>query len=276
VEASPEPDFDDELEAALAAGAADEPQVEVELDWDPEPEAAHEPEPEAEPEPEPEREIEEAPAPVAHSVPDRFEERDPVPPVLAVAPDPQQPDIEPAPDVDADPAPDEALAPIPVAALLADHDLVDPPEEWEALDEPVPITQFERFRRDRADRTAEGAERAKLAVYAGLIVFFALAVGLAMAASLVITHISLPGSDAVSIVAPWRAWLAIVTGVAGVVVATVIARRHGLQQVLFGPRIGLGGLAVTGIGLLAGSLIAAGAGGVVLLGGAALGAVRRA
>jgi hypothetical protein len=49
-----------------------------------------------------------------------------------------------------------------------------------------------------------------------------------------------------------------------------------MHQVLFGPRIGLGGLAVTGIGLLAGSVIAAVAGGVVLVGGAALGAVRRA
>jgi hypothetical protein len=122
----------------------------------------------------------------------------------------------------------------------------------------------------------ESAERAKLSVYAGLVVFFSLAVGGAMALSLVITHISLPGSDAVAIVAPWRAWLAIVTGIAGVVVATVIARRHDLGKVLIGPRIGLSGLAVTGIGLLAGSLIAAGAGGLVLLGGAALGAVRRA
>jgi hypothetical protein len=56
----------------------------------------------------------------------------------------------------------------------------------------------------------------------------------------------------------------------------VIARRRGLEDVLYGPRIGLGGLAVTGIGLLAGSVIAAAVGGLVLLGGAALGAVRRA
>ena len=55
----------------------------------------------------------------------------------------------------------------------------------------------------------------------------------------------------------------------------MIARRRGLQRLLFGPRVGLGGLAVTGLGLLCGSLIATGAGGVVLLGGAAIGAVRR-
>jgi len=139
----------------------------------------------------------------------------------------------------------------------------------------VPISHFERFRRDRADRTVESTERAKISVYAGLVVFFSVAIGTAMALSLVVTHISLPGSDAAAIVAPWRAWLAVVTGVAGVVVATVIARRHGLGKALVGPRIGLGGLAVTGLGLLAGSLIAAGAGGLVLLGGAALGAVRR-
>ena len=121
----------------------------------------------------------------------------------------------------------------------------------------------------------ENAERARLAVYAGLVTFFSLALGAAMAISLVISHIPVPGGEADALVAPWRAWLAIVTGVAGVVVATMIARRRGLQRPLFGPRVGLGGLAVTGLGLLCGSLIATGAGGVVLLGGAAIGAVRR-
>ncbi len=194
---------------------------------------------------------------------------------------------EPEPEYEPEPEPEPArFQPIPVAALLAEPDLVDPPglaaaappaedTAWEALAKPVPISHFERFKRDRAEHTVESAERARLAVYAGLVTFFSLALGAAMAISLVISHIPVPGGEADALVAPWRAWLAIVTGVAGVVVATMIARRRGLQRPLFGPRVGLGGLAVTGLGLLCGSLIATGAGGVVLLGGAAIGAVRR-
>jgi hypothetical protein len=277
-EIEPEQSEDDELEAAPEV-AAYETQLQAELDGEAAVEA--EPEPEFDDEPEGDTEPEAAP-PIAWDARDRFEDREPISPTLALVPEPQ-----PAPDIEREPVaeepepgvmPEEAAAPIPVAALLREFEEIDPPAGWEALDAPVPITHFERFRRDRADRSADGVEHAKFAVYAGLVMFFSLAIGLAMAASLVITHISLPvpGADAVSVVAPWRAWLAIVTGLAGVVVATVIARRHDMHQVLFGPRIGLGGLAVTGIGLLAGSVIAAVAGGVVLVGGAALGAVRRA
>jgi hypothetical protein len=240
------------------------PVLEVAAEHEPEPEIEAAVEPEPDPEPEPEPELEPQPEP------------EPLPEVtLAAEPEPvREPEYEPAPE--------EAFAPIPVSALLADPDLVDPPQDapdepgWESLSAPVPISHFERFRRDRVERTAESADRARLTVYAGLVVFFSLALGAAMAISLVVGHISIPGGEATSLVAPWRAWLAIVTGVAGIVVGTMIARRRGLQRPLFGPRIGLGGLAMTGLGLLCGSLIATGAGGVVLLGGAALGAVRRA
>jgi hypothetical protein len=274
-EAEPEaPSYDAEIEAALEA-AASETQLEAELDW----------EADATAEPAPEPEFDAAPAPVGADPRDRFEDAEPIPPLLALVPEAQlEPEFEPAPepdfDLDAEPyeVPDPAPAPIPVASLMRTYEEVDPPASWEALEKPVPITHFERFRRDRADRGTQSVDHAKYGVYAGLIVFFSLAIGIAMAASLVVTHIPLPvpGAETASVVEPWRAWLAIVAGVAGVAVATVIARRHDMHQVLFGPRIGLGGLALTGIGLLAGSVIAAVAGGVVLLGGAALGAVRRA
>ena len=257
-EHEPEP----EIEAAVEPEPEPEPEAEPEPEPEPEPEILAIVEPDTEPEPEPELEPEPEPEPL---------------PELTLAAEP-----EPVREPEYEPAPEEAFAPIPVSALLADPDLVDPPQDapdepgWESLSAPVPISHFERFRRDRVERTAESADRARLTVYAGLVVFFSLALGAAMAISLVVGHISIPGGEATSLVAPWRAWLAIVTGVAGIVVGTMIARRRGLQRPLFGPRIGLGGLAMTGLGLLCGSLIATGAGGVVLLGGAALGAVRRA
>ena len=238
--------------------------------------------PASDPEPEPEPEIEA----VIELEPESELQPEPEPePVVDLVLEPDlELELEPEPEFEDEdePASEETYAPVAVAALLADHDRVDPPvpatdvAEWESLDQPVPISHFERFRRDRAERTVESAERARLTVYAGLVVFFSLALGAAMAISLVVVHIPIPGGEATALVAPWRAWLAIVTGIAGVVVGTMIARRRGLERPLFGPRIGLGGLAVTGLGLLCGSLIAAGAGGVVLLGGAALGAVRRA
>src|SRR5262249_15235033 len=123
--------------------------------------------------------VEDAPEALAPSHPDRSEDDEPTPPPLALVPEPEpepEPRIEPeqAPQPVADASDDEPVdehAPIPVAALLADHDMVDPPEQWESLDEPVPISHFERFRRDRADHGVESAEHAKIAVYAGLVVF---------------------------------------------------------------------------------------------------------
>jgi hypothetical protein len=265
-----------------------EPVLEIAPEPEPEPEPEYEPEIEDEPEPEIEAAVEPEPEPELEVEP----EPEPEPELVAIVesdsePEPEyEPEVEPEPELEyesePEPEPEETFAPIPVAALLADHDLIDPPQApldepgWESLSAPVPISHFERFRRDRVERTVESADRARLTVYAGLVVFFSLALGAAMAISLVVAHVSIPGGEATALVAPWRAWLAIVTGVAGVVVGTMIARRRGLQRPLFGPRIGLGGLAVTGLGLLCGSLIATGAGGVVLLGGAALGAVRRA
>mgnify|MGYP000600174688 CR=1 FL=1 len=85
---------------------------------------------------------------------------------------------------------------------------------------------------------------------AGLVVFFSLAVGAALIFGSAVPHLSIPGG-ADPLVAPWRAWLAIVTGVAGVAVATVIARRRGLGRALAAPRVGLGALALAGLEALA-------------------------
>jgi len=86
---------------------------------------------------------------------------------------------------------------------------------------------------------------------------------------------STPGS-AEALVAPWRAWLAILTGVGGVLVAALYARKRGAQAAAMrAPSVGLGGLALSGLGLLGGSIATAGVGGVVLLGASAAGALRR-
>ena len=120
-----------------------------------------------------------------------------------------------------------------------------------------------------------GSQRAQSLVLAWLVVFFSLAIGAAMVAATFVGAVHLPGGAA-SLVAPWRAWLAITTGVGGIVAASLVALRvAGAGRRLVGPRIGLGGLAVTGVGLLGGSLATAGVGGAVLAGGAALGALRR-
>ncbi len=118
------------------------------------------------------------------------------------------------------------------------------------------------------------ADRAKAIVLSGLVVFFSLAVGAAMLGATLVGAIHLPGGAA-ALVSPWRGWLAITTGVGGVVAATIVGARTGAGRRLVGPRIGLGGLAVTGVGLLGGSIATAGLGGAVLISGAALGARRR-
>jgi hypothetical protein len=175
-------------------------------------------------------------------------------------------------------------APVAPAPAVQDRPLrlvppVEPAAEvWDetpSLPAPVPIATLQ----EAADRVAKreavvSAERARIGVMAGLVVFFSLALGAAMVFGMEVPHISLPGGGASSI-APWRAWLAIVTGVAGIVVATVIARRRGAGRALAAPRFGLGGLAVAGLGLLGGSLITAGAGGAVVLAASAAGALRR-
>jgi hypothetical protein len=124
-------------------------------------------------------------------------------------------------------------------------------------------------------RAPASVERARAVMLASLVVFFSLAVGAAMLATTFVGTVHLPGGAA-SLVAPWRAWLAITTGLGGVIAATLAAVRvTGIGRRLVGPRIGLGGLAVTGVGLLGGSIATAGVGGAVLCGGAALGALRR-
>jgi hypothetical protein len=173
-------------------------------------------------------------------------------------------------------------APAPAAQPERSLRLVPPPQEAEevwgetpALPAPVPIASLQEAAERAVARDAmASAERAKIAVLAGLVVFFSLALGAAMAFGMAVPHLPLPGGGDPT-VTPWRAWLAIITGVAGIVVATIIARRRGAGRALAAPRVGLGGLAVAGLGLLAGSVVTAGAGGAVVLAASAAGALRR-
>jgi hypothetical protein len=154
----------------------------------------------------------------------------------------------------------------------------DDDDSWSdtpALPAPVTVASLQASAARASSRQeAVSAERARTVVLAGLVVFFSLAVGVALIFGSAVPHLSIPGG-ADPLVAPWRAWLAIVTGVAGVAVATVIARRRGLGRALAAPRVGLGALALAGLGLLGGSIVTAGAGGVVLVAASATGALRR-
>ena len=186
--------------------------------------------------------------------------------------------VEPAPAAAPLPVVEEARPVLALAPIAANAPAIIEPQQWETaptLAAPVRVSEFELFQRDRMD-VADDPETTPTTIMAVLVVFFSLAIGLALVAGGAVPHLPIPGGDAASLIAPWRAWLAALAGAAGVVVATVIARRRThTAAALRAPRIGLGGLAVTGIGLLGGSLIATGAGGVVLLGGSLLTAVAR-
>jgi hypothetical protein len=181
------------------------------------------------------------------------------------------------------PAPQSPLAIVPPAAIPAPATpaagaALEPAElqEQASLAAPLPLSAFERFRLERAVAGPDAAARAQNIVLAGLVVFFSLAIGLAIVAASVVGHIEVPLARAAALVSPWRAWLAIFTGAGGIAIARVLSRRSfRLADALRWPALGLGGLVVAGIGLLGGSVAAAGVGCAVLLGGAGAGAVHR-
>jgi hypothetical protein len=204
--------------------------------------------------------------------------------MIALAPSAPVPTVE-ATTIVSGPAAGPIVSPSPPPVAAVSAVAVTLPADWadaEPLPAPVPVARVEQATTRREATTsrrpivAADAEHAKTLVYAGLVVFFSLAIGVAIAAAMATPRLSLPGGDVDALVAPWRAWLAIVTGLGGIAVATVIARRRtSIRSALVGPRVGLGGLAITGLGLLGGSIVTAGAGGVILVGGAAVGALRR-
>jgi hypothetical protein len=204
--------------------------------------------------------------------------------MIALAPSAPAPTVE-APATVSGPAAEPIVSPSPPPVAAVSAVAVTVPADWadaEPLPAPVPVARVEQATTRREASTPRrpvvvaDAEHAKTLVYAGLVVFFSLAIGVAIAAAMATPRVSLPGGDVDALVAPWRAWLAIVTGLGGIAVATVIARRRtSIRSALVGPRVGLGGLAITGLGLLGGSIVTAGAGGVILVGGAAVGALRR-
>jgi hypothetical protein len=147
----------------------------------------------------------------------------------------------------------------------------DPWPDTPALPRPIPLGAGARRTRRAGD-----PERIALRVLAGGILFFAVVIALAVAAALGVPHVPLPTAQAHPLVPAWRAWLAILTGLAGLAGAEfALRRRHVPAAALAGPRIGLAGLAVAGLGMLAGSVPVLVAGLLALAGGAARGTRRR-
>jgi hypothetical protein len=150
----------------------------------------------------------------------------------------------------------------------------DPWPETPALARPIPLGGGPRQRRGHGAGDPEGVA---LRVVAGGALFFAVVIGLAVAAALGVPHVALPMAQSHPLVPAWRAWLAITTGLAGLAAAEYALRRRKVPAgALAGPRIGLAGLAVAGLGMLAGSVPVLVAGLVALAGGAARGTRRRA
>jgi hypothetical protein len=148
----------------------------------------------------------------------------------------------------------------------------DPWPDTPALETPIPLGAGAQ----RTRRVAADAERIVVRVVAGGILFFAIVIGLAIAAALGVPHVPLPTAAPHALVPPWRAWLAILTGLGGLAGAEVALRlRRVPAGALAGPRVGLAGLAVAGLGLLAGSVPVLVAGLVALVGGAARGTRKR-
>ncbi len=112
----------------------------------------------------------------------------------------------------------------------------------------------------------ERAERLQVVVAAGMVVYGSLVVGLAMLGGVLAPHLPLPGAGDESLVAPWRAWLAILAGATGAVLAAAYAaRRRDRTASVRWPGTALAGLLVAGLGLLAGSVVLTGVGGLVFL-----------
>jgi hypothetical protein len=160
----------------------------------------------------------------------------------------------------------------PAAERLQAVPADDPWPETPALARPISLGAGPR----RA-RTAADAQRIAVRVLAGSVLFFAVVIALAVAAALGVPHVPLPTAEAHPLVPPWRAWLAILTGLAGLAGAEFALRRRKVPAAaLVGPRVGLAGLTVAGLGMLAGSVPVLVAGLLALAGGAARGTRKRA
>jgi hypothetical protein len=135
---------------------------------------------------------------------------------------------------------------------------------------PLPLAAGEQGRLETAARPA-GAGRARRsrgvsptrrasARTAAWIAWFALVgclavlVAASVALGQAVPHVTLPGGASTAATDPYRAWLGLLVGVLGGVAVLVIAqRRRELAAGLRVPLIGLGGLALFGLGLLAGA-----------------------
>ncbi len=139
-------------------------------------------------------------------------------------------------------------------------------------DETVPISAFEAFQEERY----RSREEAQTAVLAGIVIFFALVVGLALLLGSRVEHLSLPTSADEPLVTGWRAFLAILTGFGGFAIGLVAMGRLGDRRAAaLAPAVGLLGLGVLGLGLLSGSVPFVAAGGAVFALGGIVALLRR-
>jgi hypothetical protein len=153
-----------------------------------------------------------------------------------------------------------------------DLDAEPDPHAFEDEDEAVPISAFEAFQEERY----RSREDAQTAVFAGIVVFFSLVVGLALLLGSRVDHLALPTAADEPLVTGWRAFLAILTGFGGFAIGVVAVARLGERRgAAFAPTVGLLGLGVLGLGLLSGSVPFLAAGGAVFALGGLVAVLRR-